>query len=124
VKSAVGGRKTDHSARTSSIKKLWIAVGILILLAPLGLVLPELLSSGGAWGEWGADELKGIVGYIPEGLKRLSGIWSAPMSDYAFSGWNKGLKGSVAYIVSGLLGVAIVVGLTYLFVKIIKRGER
>lgn len=53
----------------------------------------------------------------------IFGTWAAPISDYAFSGWDEGVKGYIAYIVSGLVGVAIVVGLTYLFAKAIKRGE-
>jgi cobalt/nickel transport protein len=105
-------------------RKLWIGIAILVLLAPLGLMLPELFHAGGAWGEWGVDEIKEIAGYVPEGLKRLSELWSAPFSDYAFKGWHKGIKSYVAYTVSGLLGVVVVVGCAFLFAKIIKRGEK
>jgi hypothetical protein len=112
------------NAQKQNYRKLWIGIGILILLAPIGLILPELFHADGAWGEWGADEIKNIAGYVPEGLKRLSELWPAPVSDYAFKGWDRGVKSYVAYIISGLLGVAVVVGCTYLLAKIIKRGEK
>jgi len=105
-------------------RKLWIGIGILILLAPIGLILPELLKAGGAWGEWGADEIaewmkkEGLEDYIPEGLKRLSEIWSAPIPDYAFSGWDKGLKSYIGYIFSGIIGTALVIGVSMLIGKI------
>lgn len=40
-------------------------------------------SAGTAWGEWGKDEIEKLVGYIPQGLEKLSGLWRAPMRDYA-----------------------------------------
>lgn len=90
--------------------KLWIALGVLILLSPLGLILPEHFKAGSAWGEWGADEMEKLVGYIPDGLKRLSELWSAPLPDYAFKGWeDKGLAHlSFAYIISAIVGSVLV----------------
>ena len=105
----------------SHYRKLWIGIGIFILLAPIGLILPELLKASGAWGEWGADEIKNIAGYLPEGLKRLSELWSAPIPDYAFSGWDKGVKSYVAYMISGLIGVVLVVAVSYVLGKVLKR---
>ena len=107
----------------SNYRNLWIGIGILILLAPIGLILPELFKASGAWGEWGADEVKNIAGYLPEGLKRLSELWSAPLPDYAFTGWDKGVKSYIAYIVSGLIGVVIVAAISYVLGKILKRGK-
>jgi len=91
--------------------KLWIALGVLILLSPLGLILPEHFKAGSAWGEWGADEMEKLVGYVPEGLKRLSELWSAPLPDYAFKGWEEqGLAHlSFAYIISAIVGSVLVV---------------
>lgn len=57
---------------TKSQKKLWIGLFILTLLTPLGVILPEKFKAGGAWGEWGPEELEKLVGYVPEGLKRLA----------------------------------------------------
>jgi len=91
--------------------KLWIGLGILILLSPLGLLLPEHFKAGDAWGEWGADTFKELIGYIPQGLEKLSSLWSAPIPDYAFKGQvEKGLPSlSFAYIISAIIGVTITV---------------
>ncbi len=94
----------------SSVKKLWIGIGVLALLSPLGLILPEHFHAGSAWGEWGVDEMEKLVGYVPAGLARLAEWWKAPMPDYAFPGWEeKGLTHlSLAYIFSGILGAGLV----------------
>ena len=90
---------------------LWIGLAVLIILSPIGLILPEHFKAGSAWGEWGADEMQKLVGYIPQGLERLAGLWNAPIPDYAFKGWEeKGLPDlSFAYIISSVLGVGITV---------------
>lgn len=89
--------------------KLWIGIGVLILLSPLGLWLPGHFKAGDAWGEWGTDTFKGLIGYIPEGLGRLASLWRAPLPDYSFRGWEeKGLPFSgFAYIISALMGIAV-----------------
>jgi cobalt/nickel transport protein len=93
------------------INKLWIGLGVLIILSPLGLILPDRFKAGSAWGEWGADEMEKLVGYVPQGLKKLSELWNAPMPDYAFKGWEeKGLQYlSFAYIVSAIVGIGIII---------------
>lgn len=93
------------------ITKLWIGIGVLVLLSPLGLILPERFKAGDAWGEWGADTFKELVGYIPRGLEKFSSLWSAPIPDYAFKGWEeKGLAYlSFAYIISAIIGIVITV---------------
>ena len=105
--------------------KLWIGVGILIILSPLGLILPEYFRGGDAWGEWGAEGIKELVGYIPAGLEKLSGVWSAPLPDYAFSGWEaKGLgEMSLAYIFSALVGIVITVAAVVLIGKLLRVKE-
>jgi len=109
-------------SNAGNYRKLWFGIGILILLAPMGLILPALFMAHGAWGEWGAGEIKDIAGYLPEGLKRVSELWSAPIAGYAFPGWDKGAKSYGAYIVSGLIGAAIVGALSYLLGSVLKRG--
>ena len=103
--------------------KFWIGLAILIVLSPIGLILPEHFKAGSAWGEWGAQEMQKLVGYIPQGLEKLSSLWSAPMPDYAFKGWEeKGLPHlSFAYIISAIIGIgiiaAIVIGIGKLLTK-------
>jgi len=108
------------------ITKLWIGIAVLIVLSPLGLILPEHFKSGSAWGEWSADEIQKLVGYIPQGLEKLSSLWSAPIPDYAFKGWEeKSLPHlSFAYIMSAVIGITIVVVVVLIIGKILtKKGE-
>jgi len=103
--------------------KLWIGLVAFIILSPLGLIIPAYFHAGDAWGEWGSDEMTKLVGYVPTGLEKLSGLWSAPLPDYAFKGWEeKGLAHlSFAYIVSAVVGslliVLIVIGLSKVLIK-------
>jgi len=92
-----------------TVTKLWIGLAILIVLSPVGLLLPEHFKAGAAWGEWGVDEIQKLVGYIPQGLAKLSGVWNAPIPDYAFKGSEgKGLGSfGAGYIISALGGVSI-----------------
>jgi len=104
-------------------KKLLIGLGILAVLSPLGLLLPEKLHAGAAWGEWGAEEVKNLVGYVPQGLEKLSTTWSALIPDYAFIGWeSKGMAHlSLAYILSAVIGIALCIGLGLILGKMLKK---
>lgn len=106
-------------------KKFWIGLGILAVLSPLGLLLPDHFKAGSAWGEWGAEEIAGICGYIPQGLERLASIWNAPFPDYAFKGWEeKGLPQlSFAYILSAILGMGIIASAVFLMGKVLIKKE-
>ena len=103
--------------------KLWIGLAILIVLSPLGLLLPDHFKAGDAWGEWGTDTIKELVGYIPRGLEKLSSLWSAPISDYAFRGWEeKGLpRLSFSYIISAVVGITATVIVVLLIGKILAK---
>jgi hypothetical protein len=105
--------------------RLWIGVGGLILLSPLGLWLPELFRAGDAWGEWAPETLKQLVGYIPAGLERWVGLWKAPLQDYAFAGWGaKGLPSlSLAYLVSAVLGVGLTVVASWCLARYLAKDE-
>ena len=97
-------------------KRLWGGLILLILLSPLGLILPEIFRSGPAWGEWSLEEIEKMVGFIPEGLKKLTDLWPSPLPEYNVGGWEeKGLfHSSLGYILSGFLGVGAVVSVTLL----------
>jgi cobalt/nickel transport protein len=103
--------------------KLWIGVVVLILLSPLGLLLPEHFKAGAAWGEWGIEEIKKLVGYVPKGLEKIAPLWNAPLPDYAFKGWEgKGLSHlSLAYIISAVVGISVTVGVALLIGKLLAR---
>jgi hypothetical protein len=107
------------------ITKLWIGLGVLIVLSPIGIILPEHFKAGSAWGEWGADEMQKLVGYVPQGLKKLSDLWNAPMPDYAFKGWEeKGLHYlSFAYIVSAIVGILIIILVVFGIGKLLAKKD-
>lgn len=109
----------------STTAKLWVGIGILILLSPFGLLLPKHFKAGDAWGEWGTDTIKELAGYVPQGLQRLSGLWEAPIPDYAFKGWEeKGLGSlSFAYIASSLIGILVTAGAALLVGRCLSRKE-
>jgi len=93
-----------------------------VLLSPLGVVLPALFNAKGAWGEWDLDEIEKIIGFVPEGMKRLARVWKAPLPDYAVPGQSRGLAGeSLGYILTAVIGVAVTAGAMYLLAKILSR---
>ncbi len=95
---------------------LWTGLGALMVLSPLGL-----LATGIAWGEWGAgdfgdaairDQITQASGniappeHVPQGLERLSSIWTAPIPDYAPSFMH---HESFGYILSAVVGAGLIV---------------
>ena len=109
----------------STVKKLWLGLAVLGILSPLGLILPDSFKAGSAWGEWGPDEIEKMLGYVPQGMKKLAEFWSAPMPDYDFKGWDKlglGMQ-SIAYIVSAVVGIALIVAVTMLLGKIVTKDQ-
>jgi cobalt/nickel transport protein len=106
-------------------QRLWWGLILLVLLSPLGLILPEVLRSGPAWGEWRLEEIEKMIGFIPEGLKKWTGLWPAPLPEYNVGGWEKkGLfHSSLGYILSGFLGVGMVVLVTFLLGKWMRRKD-
>ena len=106
-------------------KKLTLGLGVLILLAPLGLVIPAKLGASEAWGEWGGERVQELAGYIPAGMRQIESLWRAPMPDYAPKGSEEATLPvlSIWYILSGVLGVAIVAGLFIAARRLIARRE-
>lgn len=106
--------------------KLWIGLAALIILSPLGLVLPTRLNAGAAWGEWSLEEIRKLVGYVPSKMSKLAELWKAPLPDYAFKGQESAPLHSlsISYVVSAILGVAVVAGITLLIGKALARRDR
>jgi len=101
-------------------------LALLALLTPAGLYLPEILKAGSAWGEWGVEEVKTMVGYVPEGMERSAGSWKAPMPDYALPGRDGDSlrRRGLFYILSAFIGVAACGGGTWLLARRLTRGRR
>jgi cobalt/nickel transport system permease protein len=103
------------------------ALGCLVVLTPLGLLAP-----GGADFEWGPEELRGMLGYLPSGLGPLAEVWQlAPLPDYQLPGvgdaatfWQQ----APAYLLSAMLGVGLIFALVFLGRLVLARrapaGER
>ena len=106
-------------------KKLWTGLLIMALISPLGILLPKMFGSGGAWGEWGTNTLKTLIGYVPEGMRKTAELWKAPLADYSFGadGSSIGIQ-MFSYIVSGILGIAVVVFVIYIILNIVKNNEK
>lgn len=81
-----------------TITKLWLLIAILIILTPIGLIIPAYFKARGAFGE-----------------EKISDVWKAPFSDYCV----KGLGENAGYIVSAAVGIIITVGIVYLAGKIL-----
>lgn len=114
----------DKSTNSKNLKKrIIITLLVLILLSPLGLFLPMFFYAGDAWGEWSAETIKGLIGYVPEGLMRYTDIWKAPIPDYTLSN-SSVTHESFYYILSGLIGAGATLLVTWLITKLLmKRGK-
>jgi cobalt/nickel transport protein len=97
-------------------RRLWIALLVLALLSPIGLYLPSVLKAGAAWGEWGLDEIRQMLGYTPAGMEKTADLWKAPLPDYALPGQEGAplSRLSLSYILSAFLGMGSCAGGAYL----------
>ncbi|HUH99358.1 MAG TPA: cobalt transporter CbiM [Anaerolineales bacterium] len=105
-----------QSGTPMKLRWLWVALAILVVASPLGLLAP-----GTAWGEWGTRQLtdRGLS-FIPSGLQRLSGLWGAP-----FAGYDLPLLGNVnlGYVFSAVMGVVIIAIVVWLFTILLTAGS-
>ncbi|MFN3739769.1 MAG: PDGLE domain-containing protein [Thermodesulfovibrionales bacterium] len=107
---------------TAFQKRLLLFLFILAILSPIGIILPEAFKAGDAWGEWGIDTIKEMLGFIPEGMKKLSQLWKAPLPDYSLTEEGQSLTLQIiSYILSGIIGAIIVMGIIFIFAKINKK---
>ncbi|MCH5138573.1 cobalt transporter CbiM [Clostridiaceae bacterium UIB06] len=87
-----------YEGKTTSKKSLYGLLIAMIVLSPIGL-----LATGTAWGEWGTDEIKDIVGYVPNAFEHGFNF-NAIMPDYSVGGMNE----VIGYIISAVAGVALI----------------
>lgn len=108
------------------VDRLWIGIIVLIILSPIGIMLPAKFHAGSAWGEWDAGEIKSRIGYVPQGMQKTADRWSAPMPDYALKGQNEATMRarSASYILSGIAGTAAIIIISFAAGKILARHER
>ncbi len=96
---------TIYEGAKKKTKAVYGLIAGLICLTPLGL-----LAAGTAWGEWGVDEISGVItngstlDYVPKGMENGFSL-NALLPDYTFSG----LPEAAGYILSAVIGVAIMI---------------
>jgi cobalt/nickel transport system permease protein len=120
--------QTD-SLRLPTARKLWLGLAALMILTPLGI-----LAVGSAWGEWTAQDFsdpqvrrqmaaasrsEAPPRGAPEGLQRLSSIWTAPLPRYAPAFIR---SASFGYLVSGMVGVGLIIVFSLLLNRLVARG--
>jgi cobalt/nickel transport system permease protein len=119
LKATAPGAST-RGDRASSMRPLWIALALLLVLTPLGI-----LAAGAAWGEWAPEDFstpqarrqiaaasgnQAPPERAPEGLKKFATVWTAPMPRYA----PPILKSAqLGYMLSAMMGAGLIV-LTFL----------
>ncbi len=90
-----------HQGEKIKITPVYGLILAMIALSPLGL-----LATGTAWGEWGVEDLQGMLGFIPKGMDQ-GFKFEAPMPDYVLSNMSE-VSG---YIISAILGVLLIIGI-------------
>ncbi len=98
-------------------RPLWIRLALVMLLTPLGI-----LAAGSAWGEWSVrdfsrpemrEKIAAASGNVappvrqPQGLERLSSLWSAPFPQYAPPFVRRPAFG---YLMSATFGTGLIMG--------------
>ena len=101
-------------------KRYGFVLLVLSILTPLGLI-----AEGTAWGEWGADEMKSTLGYVPEGMQRFGDWWQALFPDYSMKFLGESIIGqSVGYILSALIGSLLIYVLSGMLTRFILRAKK
>jgi hypothetical protein len=76
-----------------------------------------LLAPGTAWGEWSTRQLSSLgLAFIPQGLAKLSGLWSAPLLGYNLPALK---NASLGYILSGITGTIVIGIVAWLFTMLV-----
>jgi cobalt/nickel transport system permease protein len=82
------------------LRSIWLLLAALIFLTPLGLLAP-----GTAWGEWNAEQLRGMgLDFVPQGMQKWGNFWKAIFVDYKIPG----LGEQTGYVASAILGVLLI----------------
>ncbi len=103
------------NAGLRALRPLWGALAVLLVLTPLGI-----LAAGSAWGEWVASDYSNPAArsqmaassfqqappaQAPEGLARLSAVWTAPFARYAPPYMH---SAGLGYLLSAMFGVGVI----------------
>ena len=115
-----GPAGSDLEPATHSFRRLWIAIAVLMLMTPLGI-----LAAGSAWGEWSPSEIGKNAGSdgvaVPAGLERLSSVWTAPFPAYAPTFVH---SRGFGYLLSAMFGVGLLLALSLISQALLARYRR
>jgi hypothetical protein len=122
---------THEESGGRATKPLWIALAVLAILTPLGI-----LAGGSAWGEWSIDDFlhpqtrqqianasagQAPPSQPPAGIQRLAPLWTAPFSRYA----PPFLKSTaLGYMLSALIGMVLIIAVGGLAGALLRRRSR
>ena len=106
-------------------KKYILFFSILLILVPLGIIVPDYFKAGNAWGEWSVEQVKEKTGFEPEGMKKNADRYKAPLLGYT---WGKespawSVKSS-RYFISAIVGLSMIIILTFGLIKIMARSKK
>jgi cobalt/nickel transport protein len=122
----LSGRKVKVKVKMNKLqKKILVILLLLCFLTPMGILLPAFFNTGDAWGEWSAQTVKELVGYVPKGLEKYSDIWKAPLPDYSVKREDSSIvHRSGYYLVSGIIGATVTyIAMLLITGLIIRNGE-
>jgi hypothetical protein len=122
----LSGRKVKVKMKMNKLqKKILVILLLLCLLTPIGILLPAFFNTGDAWGEWSAQTVKELVGYVPKGLAKYSDVWKAPLTDYSVKREDSSIvHRSGYYLVSGIIGATVTyIAMLLITGLIIRNGE-
>jgi len=114
---------------SGSLRRLWIAVALLMLLTPLGI-----LAAGTAWGEWSPSTSAkaasppqaatvtrpSSAATVPAGVERLSNLWTAPFPAYA-PGFVRST--GFGYLLSAMFGVGFLLAVSLVVQGYVERRQ-
>ena len=122
----LSGRKVKVKMKMNKLqKKILVILLLLCFLTPMGILLPAFFNTGDAWGEWSAQTVKELVGYVPKGLAKYSDVWKAPLTDYSVKREDSSIvHRSGYYLVSGIIGATVTyIAMLLITGLIIRNGE-
>jgi cobalt/nickel transport system permease protein len=112
-----------HLVLPARYRRVGTAFAALAVIAPLGLIAP-----GFAYGEGSVEDVQAAFGYVPQGLRDVSGVFSAPLADYNiplpfFTDASAQLwHAAIGYEITGIIGILLCGGAVYLGARLLGGG--
>jgi hypothetical protein len=89
-------------------KKILVALVVLAVISPIGIYLPAKFKAQDAWGEWSAETIEKLLGFVPAKLKETADLWKAPIPDYNLGDEKSTFTvQALSYILSGAVGIVL-----------------